>query len=346
MKIKNKRPEGVSEATWLESQDLIETLRRRAESGERLDADSTGMLALALEHMRSKVYEAEYPELRARMLIPVETDVPEGAESFAYEEQDFRGGWRHISGDGYADDLPTQEVSASKTVHGIEEMGGEAIYTTADLRRAAMSGRDLVGRKFAALRRTGENALDRIAALGLGSNTAIPTGLLNKTIGTTAGTIRGTAMTAASWDATPDAAGMVTDLNKAVTEFVTDSRETRVPDTLVLPVVSFMRLSQTFTTDGSPESALARFLSSNGFVRKVVPWNLLSAVAGGGANDSRGLLMNYDPDVCSLVIPQEFRMLPIQPAGFKFRGLASFRTAGCCVYRPLGLRYLSGLPTA
>ncbi len=341
-KIKSRRPEGVSEATWLEAQDLVQTLAR----SERMDADSTGHLALALEHMRSKVYEAEYPELRARMLIPVETDVPEGAESFAYEETDERGAWRHIANDGYMSDLPTQEVSASKTVHGIEEMGGEAIYTTADLRRAAMTGRDLVGRKFATLRRTGEQALDRIAALGLGASSSIPTGLLNKVIGTSAGQIRGTAVTAAAWDSTPVAADMVTDLNKAVTEFVTDARETRTPDTLVLPIVSFLRLSQTYTTDGNPESALQRFLSSNGFVKKVVPWNLLSAVDGAGANESRGLLMNYDPDVCSLVIPQEFKMLPIQPSRFKFLGLATFRTAGTCIYRPLGLRYLSGMPTA
>jgi hypothetical protein len=342
-KIKSgRKPSGVSEATLLEAQELVEIMRRR---GERLDADSTNMLALALEHMRAKVYSNEYPELRARMLIPVETDVPEGAESFSYEEDDFKGAWRHLSGDGYAQDAPTVETHAGKVVHGIEEMGGSAIYTLGDMRRAAMSGRDLIGRKFAALRRTGEQALDRIAAFGLPS-AGIATGLLNKVVGTSAGQIRGTAMTAASWDATPDAIGMVTNLNQAVTEFVSDSKETRTPDTLVLPIVSFLRLSQTYTTDGSPQSALQRFLESNGFVRKVVPWNLLSAVDGGGANQSRGLLMNYDADVCSLVVPQEFRMLPIQPENFAFKGLATFRTAGTCVYRPLGLRYLTGLPTA
>lgn len=313
------------------------------EDTRRLDADETNMLALALEQMRSRVYETEYPELRARKYLPVAGDIDPGAESFAYEETDEVGQAKVISDGHYTDDLPSVETYSTKMMHSVITLGDGFEYSIQDLRRAAFSGRPLTARKAQAARRVYERALDSIAALGA-PNDGIPNGFCNRTIGTSAGQVRGTAMTSAAWDSSPDAATMVADLNKGVQEYISDCKEIHTPEILGLPILQFLRLQHTFTTDGNPESAMDRFLKSNGFVRQVVPWDKLKSVDGSGGNYSRGVLFKKDPDCSEIVIPQEFEVLPIQPKNLGFKGLAFGRTAGFCLYRPLSMRYLSGLP--
>jgi hypothetical protein len=326
-------------ATHLNS--LLRTGQDRTGDRRRLDADETNMLALALEQLRTRVYEAEYPELKGRMLVAVDSDIDSAAESFAYEETDEVGKARVIT--NYADDFPTVETKSGKITYPVISLGDAYTYSIMDLRRAAFTGRPLEARKAMAARRAYERGLDDLIAFGSAAD-GIPDGICNRAVGTGAGQIRSTAMTAASWDSTPDALGMVADLNKAVAEMIADSRELHSPDTLVLPTLQFLRLSQTFTTDNKPESAKDRFLSSNGFVRQVVSWDLLRAVDGASGNYSRGILMRKDADVHSVVIPQEFEVFAPQPKNLAFQVLCHGRTAGWIVYRPLGLRYLTGLP--
>lgn len=314
--------------------------------GRRIDADETAMLALALEQMRAKVYEEDFPALKAREIIPVESDIDPGAETFSYEETQEVGSVKVISDDAAADDPPSVEVGSTKVTHSVVTLGGMFTYTIQDLKRAAFSGRPLQTRKATALRRIYERGIDRIAALGAPDD-GIPYGLLNRDVGTTAGTLRGTAMTTAAWDGSPVAADMVADANKGVAEFIADSEETQEPDTLVLPTLQYLRFHHTYTTDGSPESAAQRFLKSNGFVKRIVPWNLLKDVYHvDGTNDSRGMLIRTDADVFSMVVPEEFNVLAPQPQNYAFKVLARGRFAGTCIYRPLGLRYLTGFSNA
>lgn len=312
----------------------------------RLDADETNMLALSLEQMRAKVYEEEFPALKAREIFPVESDIDPGAQTFAYEETTEVGEVKVISDDHMADDPSMVESSGSKTTHRVVMLGGGFIYTIQDLKRAAFSGKPLSARKGMALRRAYERALDRIAALGAPDD-GIQYGGLNRPPGSGSGQIRETACTPAGWDATPDAATMLAEANKAVAEMISDSEETMEPDTLVLPTLQYQRFAQTMFSDGSPESAMQRFLKVNGFVKRVLSWNLLKDVyTVDNTNDSRGLLLKTDPDVCSIVIPQEFTVLSPQQQNFAFKVLAHGRTAGLCIYRPLGMRYMTSLPNA
>jgi len=305
----------------------------------RLDADETAMLAQQLEHLRSKVYEQDYPLLKAKEILPIENDTGD-AEYFSWEETASVGAFKVISDDGYADDPPSSEVLGRKLTRRIRDLGGVVHHTIADLRRAAFSGRPIVSRKLEAMRRAYETQLNTIAFLGDGD--AIETGLANIPTGTGAGQIRSTAVTSAAWDSTPDAAVMISDLNAAVTAYL-DVNEARVPSDLILPRLQYMRFHQTYTTDTNAESAAARWLRDNGYVTKIHSEDSFKSVDAGGTG-SRGLLFERDVDSVSLVIAQDFTMLPPQPENFAFKTLAYARTAGTVVYRPTALRYLTGLP--
>lgn len=313
-----------------------------ADGEQRLDADETNMLALALEQMRARVYEAEYPELKARRFIPVNNEIDTGAESFSWEETDYVGRARVIR--NYGDDPPSVETKGEKQTHSIVSLGDSFTYSIQDMRRAAFSGKPLSARKALAARRVFERGLDEIAAFGAPDD-GIPNGLLNKPVGSGTGQIRGTAVTAANWlDATADPDKMVSDLNKAVQEMIQDSEETQTPNLLLVPTAIYLRMAHLRMSKDNSETVLEAFLRANPYVSEVQPWNLLRGVDGASGNNSRGLLMNRDPDVLELVIPQEFEVLPPQARNYAFKVLCHGRTAGTVVYRPLGLRYLTGFP--
>ena len=323
-------------------------------AGRRLDADETNMLALALEQFRTKVYEADYPELRARKVLSTASDIDTGAESFAYEETDEVGLAKVIT--NWSAPLPGVETHGQKRTQGIVSIGTGYTYTIQDLRRAAFSGRPLEARKAVAARRAFERKIDELAAIGGETTAGISKGICNRTIGTTVDTVRETAMTTADWDATPVAATMLADLQKLVAEYVVDGKELYEPRKLIMPTIHYLRAAHTMFTDGAPESVLERFAKNNGFITRqnIMPWNKLLGVAGSGASDatpnggteSRFLLMSDDPDVAELVIPQEFEVFGPQPVNLAFQVACHGRTAGTVIYRPLGLRYGTGLGVA
>jgi hypothetical protein len=314
----------------------------RTDDSRRFDADETVNLALALEDLRTKVYSADYPELKARKLLAVENDVDTGADTFSYEESDYVGEAKVLA--NLSDDFPKVNVKSTKVTNRIVALGDAYSYSIQDLRRAAFAGKPLSSRKAEAARRIWERALDRVVAYGA-PDEGIASGICNRSMGTGASQVRFTAATATAWDSTPDAAGMIADANKAVAEFIVDSKETQTPDMLVLPTAQYLRFSQTMTTDGNPEPAMLRFLKTNGFVSKVESWDRLAGVDTGGT-ESRGLLCRKDPDSHSIVIPQEFEVFAPQQRNLVFEVLCHGRTAGCAIYRPLALRYISLLPNA
>lgn len=324
-----------------EAKYLAEVCMRMQPNERRFDADETNMLALQLEQMRARVYEVEYPVLKARRFLPIDTEIDSGAESYSAEETDEVGEAKVIR--NYADDPPTVETSSSKTTRSIVSLGDSFFYTLQDIRRAAFSGKPLSARKASAARRAWERGLDSVAALGAPDD-GIPDGICNKTVGTSDGQIRGNAVTAAAWkDATLDPDQMVADLNAGVQDMIEASDEAHTPNLLLLSLANFLRLSQTRMSTENSETALEAFLRSNPFIEEVASWNKLKEVDGAGDN-TRGLLLERSPDVVELVISQEYEVLSPQPHNYGFRVLAHGRTGGVDLHRPLGLHYLTGFP--
>lgn len=298
----------------------------------RVDADETNMLALALEQMRSRVYEDKFAILKARLYLPVSGDVDTGAETYSFEETTEVGEAKIIS--NYADDLPAVETSGSKVSHEIIAIGDSYHYSIQDIRRAAFSGKPLNARKAVAARRAWERKLDEVAATGA-PNDGIPSGALNNS----SVTIEGLAA-AGVWSG-KTAQQMLNDLNKLVRGLVTDSKEHYMGDSLLMPLAQHLLISQTRFSNDNSETVLEAFLRANPAVQSVDPWDKLAG-AGAGATD-RVMLYMKDPEILELVIPQEFEVLPPQPKNLAFQVLAHGRTAGCAVHRPLGVRYMDGV---
>lgn len=298
----------------------------------RMDANETVMLALQLEDMRARVYETEYPDLKARLFLPTSGDVNTGAESFSYQETDAVGEAKIIT--NYADDLPSVEVSGTKVLRGIVGLGISYLYSIQDIRRAAFAGQPLSARKATEARAAFERKVDSIAAFGAPDH-GIADGFLNN------GNVAIQALAAAGVWSGKTPTQVLADLNLLVKAVFVDSKEKHRPDTVLLPTLQFMQVSQTRMSTDQGETILEAFLRANPFVQRVDSWNLLDG-AGAGSSD-RAVAFASNVDVAELVNPQEFEVFPPQPKNLAFSVACHGRTAGCVVARPLGAKYMDGI---
>lgn len=297
----------------------------------RMDADETAMLALQLEQMLSRAYEAEYPELKARLFIPVSNEVASGANSFAFEETDHVGEAKILA--NLSDDPPSVEISGTKVSHAIVSIGDMYHYSLQDIRAAAFSGQPLSARKAIAARRAFERKLDEIAAVGA-PDFGIASGLLNNS------SVNIASLAAAGAWSTKAGSAMLDDLNALVTEQVTQSKGLYRGSLVLLPISQYLLASQTYMSTDNTESVLTTFQRLNAGIR-VDWWDKLDG-AGAGPSD-RAVLFEQSPDVLELQIPQEFEVLPPQAHNYGFKTLCHGRTAGTAVYRPLGITYMDGI---
>ena len=308
---------------------IVQQIHMLSPSEKRLDAGETAMLEQQLEFMRAAVMEVRYEDLYARRFLPVATDVDTGAEFFTYTQTDEVGEAKIIR--NFADDAPTVEVNAEKIRHDIVSLGDSYNYSIQDMRRAAFSGVPLDARKAMAARKAFERGIDTLAAEGSAQDNIV--GFLKSSV------VGITTPVGAVW-AGLTADEILTDLNKLVSEMIIASKETYLPDTVLLPTAQHILVSQRrmSTSNGNDDTVLTAFRKANPSVARVESWNkLATAAVGGGA---RGVAFRADREVCEVVIPQEFEVLPPQPKNYAFNVLAHGRTAGCAIYRPLGMRYI------
>ena len=312
----------------------------------RLDADETAMLALELEQMRARVYEAPYAKLQTLDAAPLSSDVDPDAESFAWQEIDEAGEAAFIADDMLGEDLRSVEVKGQKQTRAIYTAGVAVSYSMADVRRAARAGKPLPAKKLVAARNAFDRLVDRVAARG-DTTRGITYGLTNWAVGTGNSQVRNTAVTSSDWiAASVSAACMLEDLLTATSNMVTANEGRFPPDTLALPMYLRLRLAHTMFTDGRPESVLERYLRINGSVRRVIDVALLKEADGTSANQSRGVLLSTSNDNFEIVVPQPFTIRPPQEVGLGVKIYAIGRIAGFVVYQPLSMHYLTALPNA
>src|SRR6185437_1507332 len=130
----------------------------------KLDADESIFFVRQLTYIKSKTYDVEYPELRARQLIPVSMEAGEGAQSIVYHQFDMLGTAKIIS--NYAKDLPRVDVKAKEFTANVRSLGASYGYSLQDIRSAKMAGVPLEQRKANAAKRAILQTEDAIAFSG------------------------------------------------------------------------------------------------------------------------------------------------------------------------------------
>lgn len=318
--------------------DPGELIRDMGRLGLRCDAGESLTFQRALLYAMKAIHEVKYPQLKARLFVPVNNEVDTGAESYAWHLYDTAGtaGIIHPS----ADDLPTVEASAAEQIQTIKSLGIGFGWDIQQLRAAAMGQVPLETRKAAAVRMGFERAVDKIAAQGE-ANASLPGMLGNANVPViTAGVTAG--FTGAWTGGTTTPIQALADLNLIGNYVAANTTEAFAANALLLPIKQFQYISATPVNPGfQDKTILQTFLANQTYIKSVDSWSYLST--SGASSTTRAVAYNRSPTSLELIIPQEFEMLPPQPRNLKMFVPCHGRIGGVMIYEPLSMVYADGV---
>ncbi len=263
-------------------QDAMEFVGR-ALPNIRNDAALTAMFARQLEYIFTWTADVEYPELKARSLIPVDTEVPTGADYYTYRMYDVAGEAALLH--NYAkNSFPEADVFADEFKQAIKGIGDKYSYSVQDMRAAAMSGVPLEAKKASAARYAVEKRLERIAAYGDAATgiygiTNAP-GILSATKVSPAGTwAQQIAAALAGGTLTATVQAILEDINTQANGIFVETIGTHKPTTLALPTAAFAVLATTPRAPGFTQDTILEFiLKSSPWLEEIVDWPYLNTI--------------------------------------------------------------------
>lgn len=141
------------------------------------DAGESVFLAKELEHVRSTAIQVKKSPLNAFQLFPVQTDIPEGAESAVQKYFDGTGVAKLVS--SYSDTLPRVDVIAKQETVKVFTGGVSYGYSIDELKNAMFANRPLDAMKATQARRGIDMLINDIAFKGKAENKIV--GFLDNT---------------------------------------------------------------------------------------------------------------------------------------------------------------------
>ena len=221
--------------------------------------------------------------LKARNLIPVDTEVPSGADFYTYRMYDVAT--KALMLHNYAkNSFPEADVFADEFRQAIKAIGSKYSYSVQDMRAAAMSGVPLESKKASSARYGVEKRLEQIGAYG-----DAPTGLFGVTnapgvaavakvspAGTWAEQI---AASLAGGTLTQTVQAILEDINFMANQIFTNTLGIHKPTTLVLPTSAYAILATTPRAPGFTNDTILQFImSSNPWLEEIVDWPYLNTI--------------------------------------------------------------------
>ena len=309
--------------------------------GERVDANETALFLRSLTEISTKTWDTMFPELKARLLIPVSHEVPTGAEYHALQAFDPTGQAAVI--DDYSKDFPAVQIRAGEKIIGIKSLGASYKYSIQDIRNADFARRPLDAKRAMFARESIERKLEDVAASGvvLGT-TKVLSGLVNN------GDVAITTVTNGSWNSLVYSADgvnsgkILADMHQMANyPFTHTSTIFGNPDTMLLPTGAFAQINSQRMSQYDSKTILQAFLDSSTIIKSVdwwLPLNTASATSG-----ERAMVYRRDPNYVALQIPQEFEQFPPQVQGMEWTVPCHMRTAGVEVYRPGVMAYFDNV---
>jgi hypothetical protein len=304
----------------------------------RFDTATAGLfLERELVHILPKVHDKKYPEIPYPEILPVSNEVSEGSETYKYEVNDHIGDFELVS--DYADDLPTSDILRGEVTNNIRNYAGAFRYSFEEIRKAAMTKLPLEQRKANAVRDAYERRCNQTALFGhLGTGLR---GFFNHPL---VDNIVVSGNDSDAWftdpNTTPDQ--MLELLNQGIAYQVNATKMIERPDTILLPYLSYQKISTTPRSTTSDTTVLEFFLRTNPYITQVRPINELDAANSFGfLTQPRMVIYKRDPDLLQFHVPMPLKFHEPQPRNLTFMVPAEAKIAGVALYFPKSVTYVT-----
>jgi hypothetical protein len=290
----------------------------------RLDNNVGVFLARELETILQRTFEVEYADIKYSSIIPISTEVGNGASSFTYRVFDKQGSMKVIS--DKAQDLPRADVLRKEVTHPVRSLGGSFAYTVQETRAAAMvPGMNLEQRRANAVRRAYEEKVQEIAYFGDAASGM--KGFFNND--------QVDKLVPSVWFDTATTDEMLELLNEGPTRLVQNSNMKEMPDTMLVPYNVYRIISTRPRSTTSDTTVMEFFLRTNPMITSIEPINELEATKSFSyLSKDRIICYNRNPDKLQLHIPQPLEFFPPQLRGLEYVVPAHSRIGGMALYYP------------
>lgn len=315
-----------------------------------LDAVDTVFFERELESVKSNSYNVIYPEYKATMLIPIATDAGPGAESIVYQQYDELGVAKVIA--NYADDLPRADVKGTEFSSPIRGIGNSYGYNVQEIRASRMAGKNLDQRKANAAHRANDITVNKIAWFARpadGVNAGL-TGLIYNPNITSATAPTGVTTSNVRWiGASPkNSDEILSDLNALVDDTIELTKGQEIPDTVLMPIAQYTKISSTRMAAGTDTTILEYFKRNKPMVSTiewVAEFKDVNPVPSTLAASNTDIAMSYtkNSDKLTLEIPQPYEQFPAQERNLELVVNVHSRCGGVIIYYPLGVQIMEGI---
>jgi hypothetical protein len=298
---------------------------------------AAGFVTPALYRTHATVFETKYPAFDYAGLVPINTDGDMWDIGTLVYSGDIAGAAAFISGKGF--DIPNASINFSQGTSGFHLAGAGYELGLQEVNRASRMGVGLDGRKASAARMVAEKFVyDRVVS---GSTEKSTKGLINNASVPTANATTG------SWgSATP--AQMLADVNQVLGDVITNSGETAMPNSLLLPTSRFLTANNTQVSSGSDKTVLTFLQENNSFTAitkrplDIRPSRELETAGASGTK--RMIAYEKSPDNMEFFLPGLFEFLsPFAISSMSWRVDGIMNVGQLEIYRPKTVSYRDGI---
>ena len=301
------------------------------------DVQVAGISAPPLYRTHSRVFEQKYPSFDYAGMVPVNTDGDMWDVGTIVYSGDVAGVAQYVGGKAF--DIPNASVSLTQGISNFYLAGVGYELGLQEVNRAAKMGVPIDTRKASAARMVAEKFIyDRVIR---GSTVKGFTGLINDARVPTANAPTG------GW-ATSTAAQKLADVNAALNDVIVNSRETAMPNALLIPTSKFLAANNQ-TLDNTNSSVLTFLRTNNSYTAMtgqaldIRPSRELETAA---ANGTSGRLVAYEksPDNVEFFLPGMFEFLaPFATSSMTWRVDGVMNVGQLEIYRPKTFSYRDNL---
>ena len=308
---------------------------RAIEASGRFDANESMFFARQLEAIKAQTYDVKRANLNALQLMPVSTDVPEGATTITYRQYDTVGMAKVIA--NYANDLPRADVTGKEFTSNIRSIGNAFGYNTQEIRSAIFAGVNLPARKAMAATRAHQEKINALAFTGdadhglpgLISNTNVPEVTL---LADGTGTSKNFTRKAAD--------KIVRDVNAMINKIISQSKGVHSATEVWMPVEQYALIATTQNSTAS-DTTILQFLQQ---VHPGVTFRQVVELDGAGASGAdRMYAIENSRDNWAIEIPMMMKMYSPQQKGLEFEVPVESRFGGVIIEYPLSMCFSDGI---
>lgn len=295
-----------------------------------------------LANLESKIYQSKYTSINFAELVPINTNVPEWADSWDYISYDAVTIGKFIGSS--ADDLPNVAIAANKTSVPIGYAGNSYDYSLDELRKSQQMRIPLDTTKAQAAFRGAQEHTQRVAYFGDASRQM--TGLFNNAnLALDSSTI--------NW-LTDTGPNIVADMNSLLVKVWVNSATVHVPNVLAMDPTRWAQISSKKMDVGSDTTVLEYFMKNNlytsltGQPLRVIPRLQLAAAnlaAAGVSNGNKDRMLAYElnDENLGMVNPIPWRALAPQMKGLNVFIPAEYKLSGVEFRYPFSGAYRDSL---